>query len=119
VIVFPEIGLNPANDQGPVGVADLLDDESNGISALLAQRSCQKIWTVIQFLGCRLDPLPRVLRNGARGRGIVQDRRDRAGSQAEMFRDFSQRDSSRWADARLFPFSHPARLSQTAPDIGT
>src|SRR5258708_12082956 len=75
VIVLPEIGLNSANDQGPVSVPDLLDDKSDGVGALLAQRSCQEIWTIVQFLGCRLDPLPRALRYGARSRAIVQDRR--------------------------------------------
>src|ERR1019366_3136300 len=116
IIVLAEIALNSAYDHGAVGVPDLLDEESNGVGALLAQRSGQEIRTVVQFLGCCLDPLSRVLRNGARGRGIVQDRRDGAGRQADTFRNIPQRDSSRLAEARFFSFSHPARLSQTAHD---
>src|SRR5258708_36887033 len=112
VIVLTEIGLNSANDQRPVGVPDLLDDKSNSVGALLAQRSCQEVWPVVQFPGSCMDPLPRALRNGPRRRGIVQDRRDSASRQADMFRDFFQRDSS--SRSSLFPFSHSPRLSQTA-----
>jgi len=36
VIVLAEIRLNPADDHGPVSVADLLEDKSYGISAFLA-----------------------------------------------------------------------------------
>src|SRR5258708_36050289 len=114
VIVLTEIGLNSANDQRPVGVPDLLDDKSNSVGALLAQRSCQEVWPVVQFPGSCMDPLPRALRNGPRRRGIVQDRRDSASRQADMFRAFFQRDSS--SPPRRFP-SSDSPLSSRSPLI--
>src|SRR4029077_16457718 len=63
--------------------------------------------------GGTLDPRPCARGNGARRRGAVQDRRNGAGRQADMFRDFPQGDSSRLAEARLLLFSHVGRLSQT------
>src|SRR5260221_8574283 len=112
VIVLTEIGLNPVNAQRPVGVPVLLDDKSNSVGAFFAQRSCQEVRPIVQFPGSCMDPLPRALRNGPRRRGIVQDRRDSASRQADMFRDFFQRDSSR--RSRLFPFSHSPGLSPPA-----
>ena len=39
VIVLPEIGLNPTDDQGAIRVTNLLEDKSYSVSAFLAQRS--------------------------------------------------------------------------------
>ena len=104
--MLPEIGFHSADDHGSVGVPDFLEDESNRVGALLAQRPGKKIGTILQILRRCSDPLPCVFWDRARGRRIIQNRRDRAGRKTYALRHRFQCHYSRVADVRLFGFPH-------------
>src|ERR1700719_4360774 len=84
IILLPQILFNTADDQGTVGIADLLGDYSNHISSLAAQRTGKKVRPVIQFFGSSVNAILGFLRNGTGGGRIVQYRRYRAWRQPNV-----------------------------------
>ena len=63
VLSLSQVLLNPADDRRAVGIADLLGNYPDRVRALVAQRARKKIGPVIEFLGCRVDSVLRLLRN--------------------------------------------------------
>jgi hypothetical protein len=105
VVVKAKASFYSADDERSVGVSDLLDNQSDGVGAPLAQRSGKEIRTVVELQGGSLDALLGMLWNDVRGRGIVEDGRNRAGRQAYTISNILQRDSTGLTEqARLFLF---------------
>ena len=93
IILAAQILFDPADHQRTIRVADLFRDHANGVRSLQAQRARQQvIRPIVQILRFgREDAFLGSLRNRARRCGIIQGRRNRAGSQPQALGDSLQR----------------------------
>ena len=75
IVALPQILLDAANDRRTVGIADLLRDHTNRVSALVAESTGKEVWPIIELLGGRTDAVLGLLRNGPGRWRIVEDGR--------------------------------------------
>src|SRR4029077_6215998 len=114
VVLLPEILLDAADYERSIRVSNFLNDHTDGVGALLAQGLREEIRPVLQLPRRLENTILGVLRNGARRRSIVQNRRDRAGSQADVLGDCFKSDSRRFLGPGL-PILHAALVSCSRP----
>src|ERR1700691_743175 len=84
IIHCPQMFFNALDDEGTVGITDLLRNHSDHIGPLAAQIPGEKVWTVIQLFRGSADAVFSFLRNSAGGGRIVEDDGNRARSQPHM-----------------------------------
>src|SRR5579872_1912411 len=73
VIALAQVLLNAADDPRTIGVANLFGNDTNGVGALVAESTGEKVRTVVEFLGGRVNAVLGFLGNGASRGGIVED----------------------------------------------
>ena len=72
-ILFSQVAFNAAHDQGTVGIPNLLQDHSDHISALNPQGPREEIRPIVKGASRGQNSFLRVLRNGMRSRGVIQN----------------------------------------------
>src|SRR6266567_8293557 len=120
IIILSQIFLDAADHHCAVYIANLFGDHSDRVGSPQAQGTGKKIGPVIQRSRRFDNAILCMLRDGARRRGIVQRRRDRARSQPQLFSDGLQRDSvlaasTRFLPRRWFHLQNPSSLVQKNP----
>src|SRR5260370_22900056 len=117
VIILSQIFLDAADHHCAVHIANLFGDHSDRVGSPQAQGAGKKVGPVIQHLRRFDNAILCMLRDGARRRGIVESRRNRAGSQSQLFSDSLQGDSvlaasTRFLPRRWFHLQNPSSLFQ-------
>src|SRR5579862_1694478 len=87
IISLSEVLLDSADNRGAVRVADFFRNYTDRVSALVAKRAGEEVGTVIQFLGCGMDAVLRLLRNRTSRRGVVEHCGNRSWGESQMLRN--------------------------------
>ncbi len=97
VTLLQEIVFDAAHDGGGIAVTDFGDDDSDGETALGAQRAGEEVGTIFEFAGGGEDAVFGLLRDGVGDAGAVDDEGDGGGRKIEVLRQSFEAHRLSWS----------------------